>query len=50
VAISCERGNELLGYLKGVEFLDKLSDYQSMKKGCFMKVVISLMIYSETNS
>jgi hypothetical protein len=28
----CEHGNEPLGSIKGGEFLDKLSDYQLLKK------------------
>jgi hypothetical protein len=29
----CEHGNEPSGSIKGVEFLDYLSDYQLLKKG-----------------
>jgi hypothetical protein len=32
VASSCEHGNETSGYIKGEEFLDKLSDCQLLKK------------------
>jgi hypothetical protein len=32
VAISCEDGNESLGSIKGREFIDKLNDYQLLKK------------------
>jgi hypothetical protein len=32
VAISCERGNETSGSIKGGEFIDYLSNYQFLKK------------------
>jgi hypothetical protein len=32
VAGSCEHGNEPQGSIKGVEFLDSLSDYWFLKK------------------
>jgi len=32
VVLSCEHGNETSGFMKGVEFLDKLRDYYFLKK------------------
>jgi hypothetical protein len=33
MASSCERGNELLGFIKSEESLDKLRKYYVFKKG-----------------
>jgi hypothetical protein len=37
VAGSCKHGNETLGAIKGREFVYHLSDYQLLKKDCFMQ-------------
>jgi hypothetical protein len=37
---SCEHGNELLGFMKGGEFLDQLSDLDSQEVLCPMALVV----------
>jgi hypothetical protein len=42
----CEHGNEPLGYTKGMEFLDQLSEYSFLQKDLFHEVsVIISRIY-----
>jgi hypothetical protein len=37
---SCEHSNEPLCYIKGREFLEKLSDYYLLKKDCASQLEI----------
>jgi hypothetical protein len=34
MAGSCEHGNDLPGFIKGVKFCDKLSDYKLLNSDC----------------